>query len=125
MVTTLDFRPGTVNVPAIQGSDLSFSITITQSNAVTPVNITGYDFEMDVVTSTGTVLQALVIGAGITVTSAVNGALSLAIEGNNLIFSNSRCDITVYGLLWVTDTNNIRRPYVQFIFVLAPQIPTS
>ena len=123
MATTLDFRPGTVNVPAIQGSDLSFSVTITQSDGTTPVNITGYDFEMDVVTSNGTVLQALTIGAGITVTSAVNGALSLAIEGTTLVFSNTRCDITVYGLLWVTDTNSVRRPYVQFIFVLSPQIP--
>ncbi len=124
MATVLDFRPGIVNVPAIQGSDLSFSVTITQSDAVTPVNITGYVFTMNIVTASGAILQDLTIGSGITITSAINGQLSISIEGNNLIFSNTKCDINVYGLLWVTDNSTIRRPYAQFIFALSPQIPS-
>lgn len=125
MAETLDFRPGTVNVPAVQGTDIAFTVTITESDTVTPVDITGYDFTMDVVTSTGSVLQALTIGSGITITDAANGELEISIEGDNLVFANTKCDITVYGLLWATNTASIRRPYVQFIFNLSPQIPAQ
>ena len=124
MAQTLDFRPGTVNVPAIQGSDINFTVTITEADEVTPVNITGYTFTMDIVTSTGTVLQSLTVGSGITIVSALNGQLTITIEGTNLVFANTKCDINVFGLLWVTNTTSIRRPYAQFIITLSPQIPT-
>jgi len=119
----LDFRPGTAKVFGVQGSDLWFFANILESDGTTPIPITGYDFTMDIVTSSGAVLQALTLGDGITIISNPNGRIRIDIEGDYLIFTGSRCDITVYGLLWVTDTDDIRRPYAQFIISLSPPIP--
>ncbi len=119
---TINIAPTKVKIRSLQGSDIPLPITITDGTS--PVNITGYDFDMDITTAGGVVIQALTVGDGITIISAVNGQIRLNIEGDSLVF-NSRGDIQVFGTLWVTDTESERRAFVQLCFVLASLTPSD
>jgi hypothetical protein len=118
----LDFTAATKSINATQGSDIKMTVTLWTTLNVTPLNITGYVFSIDVLSSSGDVLQALTIGNGITITSAPNGQMVLQLEGTNFDF-NTKCDIKTYGVLWGTDTGSVRRPYAQFAITFKPIIP--
>lgn len=119
---TINIAPTKVKIRSLQGADIPLPVTIT--DGTDPVNITGYDFDMNVTTAGGAILQALTVGSGITIVSAANGQILLNIEGDNLVF-NSRGDVQVFGTLWVTDTEDERRAFVQFCFVLASLTPSD
>ena len=119
---TINIAPSKVKIRSLQGADIPLPVIITDGSAA--VNITGYDFEMDVITAGGVVLQSLTVGDGITIVSAANGSILLSIEGDTLVF-NSRGDVQVFGTLWVTDTDDERRAFVQFCFVLASTTPSD
>lgn len=119
---TINIAPQKVKIRSLQGADIPLPVIITDGSSA--VNITGYDFEMDIITAGGVVLQALTVGNGITIISAANGYIFLGIEGDTLVF-DSRGDVQVFGTLWVTDTDDERRAFVQFCFVLASTTPSD
>jgi hypothetical protein len=119
---TINIAPQKVKIRSLQGTDIPLPVIITQNSL--PVNIAGYDFNMDIITAGGVVIQSLSVGDGITVISAANGSILLGIEGDTLVF-DSRGDVQVFGTLWVTDTDDERRAFVQFCFVLASTTPSD
>jgi hypothetical protein len=119
---TINIAPEKVKIRSLQGADITLPVIITQNSL--PVNIAGYDFDMEIITAGGAVIQALTVGDGITIVSAVNGSILLSIEGNTLVFG-SRGDVNLFGTLWVTDTDDERRAFVQFCFVLASTTPSD
>lgn len=121
-MATINIAPQKVKIRSLQGSDIVLPVVIT--DGTDPVDITGYDFEMNVTTAGGVVLQSLTLGNGITILSAVNGRISLSIDGAVLEF-NSKGDVNAFGTLWVTDTDDTRRAFVQFCFSLASLTPSD
>jgi hypothetical protein len=119
---TINIAPQKVKIRSLQGTDIPLPVIITQNSL--PVNIAGYDFDMDIITAGGVVIQSLSVGSGITVINAANGYILLGIEGDTLVF-DSRGDVQVFGTLWVTDTDDERRAFVQFCFVLASTTPSD
>lgn len=119
---TINISPTKVKIRSLQGADIPIPIII--SDGTNPINIAGYDFDMSVITAGGSVLQSLGVGTGIAIVSEANGSILLNIEGDNLVFS-SRGDVQVFGTLWVTDTDDNRRAFVQFCFVLASLTPSD
>lgn len=119
---TINIAPQKVKIRSLQGADIPLPVIITDGSAA--VNITGYDFEMDIITAGGAVLQSLTVGDGITIISSANGSILLGIEGGALVFGG-RGDVNLFGTLWVTDTDDERRAFVQFCFVLANAAPSD
>lgn len=120
----INLRPTRVRINTVQGADIPLNVIIADQTTNDPIDITGWVFTMAIKTANGATNQTLTNGSGITIVNALNGQLTLSVEGSLLVFTGN-CEVTLYGTLWAVNSENENIPYVQFLFVIAGENTAS